>query len=409
MRYILAILVCILFLPAFVLADGDTLILLGRSTEMYHIYSVSAYNKNAFVADADWGIRVINYSDPYNPYTLTRYTEPALDIEIRDSLAYYVGFDVSNVGALYIRDILNPLESEIVGSAPLFRGFRLHLFENLVLAMFKSPWEYVYLNILDISDPTNPETLSTWITVPPYSTAHWGDVWKRSNYIYWIDREYYPDAGKIAVFDITDPTEPIPIVVDTCLQSTAHAIWIKNNYAYVALGKTYEVDYGGLMVLDISDPYSIDSIGFFEIPGKSAINVCIKGKYAYVSVQEGGIYVLDITNPINPTLVTYYDSPGISKDVFVDEPYVLVADYTSLLVFEASFLSNVPGDANNDKQVNISDVVYLIDYLFKSGLEPTNSDLADVNADCKIDLGDVVHLINYLYKNGPAPQMGCVE
>jgi N-acetylmuramoyl-L-alanine amidase len=64
---------------------------------------------------------------------------------------------------------------------------------------------------------------------------------------------------------------------------------------------------------------------------------------------------------------------------------------------------NILGDVNTDGIVSISDVVYLINYLFKSGpgFEPFWK--GDTNGDCKVSLGDIVYLINYLTKGGPAP------
>ncbi len=64
---------------------------------------------------------------------------------------------------------------------------------------------------------------------------------------------------------------------------------------------------------------------------------------------------------------------------------------------------NISGDVNTDGKVSISDVVYLINYLFKSGpgFEPLWK--GDTNGDCKVSLSDVVYLINYLTKGGPAP------
>ena len=61
------------------------------------------------------------------------------------------------------------------------------------------------------------------------------------------------------------------------------------------------------------------------------------------------------------------------------------------------------GDCNNDDVVDVGDVVYLINYLFKGGPVPQPLDVGDVNADTNVDVGDVVYLINYLFKGGPAP------
>jgi len=65
-----------------------------------------------------------------------------------------------------------------------------------------------------------------------------------------------------------------------------------------------------------------------------------------------------------------------------------------------------PGDANGDTIVNSSDVVYLINFLFKAGPAPNVYEAGDANGDAVLNSADVVHLINYLFKEGPAP-VGC--
>ncbi|MGB7063090.1 MAG: S8 family serine peptidase [Candidatus Zixiibacteriota bacterium] len=64
------------------------------------------------------------------------------------------------------------------------------------------------------------------------------------------------------------------------------------------------------------------------------------------------------------------------------------------------------GDANGDGTIDIGDVVYLINYLYKGGPAPEPLDAGDANSDGVIDIGDVVYLINYLYKGGPSPCSG---
>lgn len=61
------------------------------------------------------------------------------------------------------------------------------------------------------------------------------------------------------------------------------------------------------------------------------------------------------------------------------------------------------GDANADLDISILDVVYLINYLFKSGNAPDPIQAGDLNCDDEIDITDAVYLINYLFKDGPPP------
>jgi len=61
------------------------------------------------------------------------------------------------------------------------------------------------------------------------------------------------------------------------------------------------------------------------------------------------------------------------------------------------------GDVNGDWNVDVGDVVYLINYLYKGGVSPDPLGSGDATCDSFIDVGDVVYLINYLFKGGPAP------
>jgi hypothetical protein len=62
------------------------------------------------------------------------------------------------------------------------------------------------------------------------------------------------------------------------------------------------------------------------------------------------------------------------------------------------------GDANANGSVDMSDAVYLVNYLFIHGPAPPTSEAGDANADGEIDLADVVYLVNYLFLNWSPPR-----
>ncbi len=66
----------------------------------------------------------------------------------------------------------------------------------------------------------------------------------------------------------------------------------------------------------------------------------------------------------------------------------------------------VRGDVNGDGIVNTSDVVYLINYLFRDGANPEPLIAGDANCDVSVNAADVIYLINYLFTGGPKP--GCM-
>jgi M6 family metalloprotease-like protein len=64
---------------------------------------------------------------------------------------------------------------------------------------------------------------------------------------------------------------------------------------------------------------------------------------------------------------------------------------------------NVCGDADGDNGVNISDAVYIINYIFNGGPAPREGVYADSNGDGMINISDAVYLINYIFNGGPTP------
>lgn len=69
------------------------------------------------------------------------------------------------------------------------------------------------------------------------------------------------------------------------------------------------------------------------------------------------------------------------------------------------FLTTIylPGDANGSGAVNLGDVVYLVNYVFKGGPPPMPPESGDANCDDMINIGDAVFLVDYIFRGGPAP------
>jgi hypothetical protein len=62
----------------------------------------------------------------------------------------------------------------------------------------------------------------------------------------------------------------------------------------------------------------------------------------------------------------------------------------------------LPGDATGDNVLNILDVTYIVNYIYKDGPEPQPVlETADADGNGKINILDISRIVNYLYKNGP--------
>jgi len=66
------------------------------------------------------------------------------------------------------------------------------------------------------------------------------------------------------------------------------------------------------------------------------------------------------------------------------------------------------GDLNLDGQTNLSDLIWLVNYVFKGG-PPPDPELwiGDVNADCKVNLADIIYYVNFVFKGGAQLKVGC--
>ena len=60
-------------------------------------------------------------------------------------------------------------------------------------------------------------------------------------------------------------------------------------------------------------------------------------------------------------------------------------------------------DYGGDDQINVSDLTYLVAYLFQGGDEPGCLVEADVEGSTAINVSDLTYLVAYLFQGGPAP------
>ncbi len=81
------------------------------------------------------------------------------------------------------------------------------------------------------------------------------------------------------------------------------------------------------------------------------------------------------------------------------------------IVYAFATLDQTPdavcGDSNGDGDVNVSDAVFLINYIFKGGPPPDPLCSGDSNGDDGLNISDATYIIAYVFSGGPAPVEGC--
>jgi len=94
---------------------------------------------------------------------------------------------------------------------------------------------------------------------------------------------------------------------------------VSGTHAYVA------DNYGGLRVVDVSDPTSPQEVGFYRAWDAVAKGVKIAGHYAYVASVKG-LHVIDVSNPAGPQHVGFSATPKMALNVAVAGGLAYVAD-----------------------------------------------------------------------------------
>jgi len=151
---------------------------------------------------------------------------------------------------------------------------------------------------------------------------------------------------------------------------------------------------------DYAKDLTIDNADNLYVTGYSKN---LAGTYDITTVkygQEGSAYCVRKYNTGTSGADIDYNAP-ISVDN-TENVYVAGKAGTNFVTIKY-FPIILVGDANSDGSATISDVIYLINYLFKEGPAPDPIRAGDVNGDGEVTISDVVYLINYLFKGGPPP------
>jgi hypothetical protein len=174
------------------------------------------------------------------------------------------------------------------------------------------------LQVLDISNRTNPTLLSTygglgWIQDPATSLWYGSPGWTYGvtvvdGYAYVADYD-----GGLQILDVADPSSPLaasyhsPSDKDYAknrvgwyrMSGQAQDVEVVGNYAFVAAGEA------GLQIVDLTK--SAPPVPWIPAGTGKACNVDVAGGIAYVADGSGGLHVIDVSNPDHPSLLGIYD------------------------------------------------------------------------------------------------------
>jgi hypothetical protein len=109
-----------------------------------------------------------------------------------------------------------------------------------------------------------------------------------------------------------------------------------------------------------------------------------------------------------PIEIEWDSLPPTQTEGYAHTPFVIGDDaggHWTPTISRFPCLGTIRGDAdyNGDPVVDISDLVYLVDYMFTGGWPPKCFEEVDMDINLQLDIGDLVYLVDFMFSEGPPP------
>ena len=301
------VLISIVIFPLNVFAQDDSLYYQG-STLWTGISETEIAGNYAYCAYVN-GMVIVDISDSTSPFFVSQVYLPGggYDIDVSGDYAYMCGGD----SCLYTVNISNANSPFIADTYSTSNSISDIFVDN----------GYVYIaggngmQILELSNPSDPQFEGSFNT-----SARTSDVAVSGDYAY-----IAIDDSSFCVIDVSDREEPIQIdALDLPSHSIGTEIFIEGAFAYVTMFDF--MSYAGMLIIDISNPYSIYQAGAYNSLGL-CYDVYVHDNYAYIANYEE-LVIVDISEPENPEWAGSFPSSGpLLCDVFITGNQAYVAEY----------------------------------------------------------------------------------
>lgn len=345
---------------------------------------IEVWGDHAFCAMAS-GILIYDVSIPSQPEIVSVLhvgprlgSASLLGIAIRYPYCYYSNDQLG----LFVVDVTNLATPVVVGhymppGSP--RGIAIH--DNHLLVGVKA----FGLSIVDVSVPESP-TLAA--NLPLFGLT---------DRIAIRDTIAFVTDGDLIIVNIANPQAP-EIVGSFSPPIKPKGIHVEGNYAYLGdpLSGYFQVD-----ITDIANPKAAFQFGSLD-DGPYIWDVDVVGQIAYgVGEILGSPQTILCFSTVAPTSTPSEINLGsIGYGIHVEQNIIYVCCHDAGLI---TLALQWRGDVNATEMINAADIVFLANYVFKSGTPPTPANAGDANCDGVTTTSDVIYLVNYVFRGGDQP------
>jgi hypothetical protein len=156
----------------------------------------------------------------------------------------------------------------------------------------------------------------------------------KGNYAYVAD-----GYGGLQVVNVSNPSSPIPIgVYISPNHPFVSSVFVRDNYAYMVDSDLYNYY---LRIIDVSTPSVPQLTGSCGLPGTYG-DVFINGDYAYVTCVDNGLQIINISTLSSPVIEGSYQTTGEAGGVYVKDNYAYIADESEGLIILDISTPSVP-------------------------------------------------------------------
>jgi choice-of-anchor B domain-containing protein len=241
--------------------------------------------------------------DPVNPVLVKMIPGPTSGWRDHFVIGDYVYVGTEGGGGIQIIDISDPTDPNLVNvyDATISRSHNVYgdASRNLVFACGGyTDGANGGIQVFDASDPVNIVEISRW----PNRYVH--DMSIEGNLIH----ACLISNARLRLIDLSDSTNPVSFgnaYVDP--NGSVHSSWPFGNGIHLAIAE--ETTGGHVKVLDVSNPNAITLTDSHDpAPGASAHNVHYRDDKLYISWYARGTRVLDVSDPFDIQEIGYWDT-----------------------------------------------------------------------------------------------------
>lgn len=318
-------------------------------------WAIAVTGTQAYVADRFGGLLYLDVSNPHAPWPLAKHdaSDWTRDLAVSEDRVYLLdGLH------FYVLDVSDPSTPVQVSRTPLFAdpfsGGAWHIAVS---------GSFVYIGagasglmIYDVSNPAAPVPITTYTQV-----ADARDVAVVGTRVFVTADSFGGQNGGLYVLDVSDPSAPVGIghFQHTDMLGTLGSgpIAVSGSIAYVGGRGVFALDVtnpqpsllgryivsetpvtlaisesalylggnGGLTMLDVSNPQSMQPLGHY--PAAVIGAVAVAGPLVIAGDWDNGVEVLDFSNPAAPVRIGGSRPAGVPWDIAVSDSLIWTASF----------------------------------------------------------------------------------